>query len=145
MASEDDVDTSLRRLFGNRFRVGQFDPNTPQQYTEIGQDQINTTESWEAVLDQALQGLVLLQNNGVLPLQESSDSVLAVVGPHAFTQRDLFEVQAARENFVIDDIHLLNKNTNSSSLQTNSYYILFFFINFVLCCASCFSTYTFLL
>lgn len=90
LTSEATVDAALARTLALRFRVGQFDPVEQQPYTQIGVDAVNSTESWEFVLDSALQGLVLLRNDGgVLPLAATGE--IAVVGPHVASRRDLFE------------------------------------------------------
>lgn len=86
------VDISLARVLEKRFQTGQFDPLDHQVYTKYGVEMINASSSWDFVLDTALQGLVLLKNdNNVLPFMENSDGVLAVLGPHVYSQRDLFE------------------------------------------------------
>ena len=53
---------------------------------------MNTTASWDFVLDSVLQGLVLLKNEqNTLPFSPSTNGKLAILGPHCCTHRDLFE------------------------------------------------------
>ena len=89
LTSADRVAQSLKRVMSKRFMLGQFDPLNIQPYTQIGADVINSTAHQAINLDAALQSIVLLKNNGILPLKPGLK--LAVVGPHAFSQRDLLE------------------------------------------------------
>lgn len=85
--SPDQVNVALSRVLANRFRTGLFDPLDTQVYTKIGSEAVNSTESHRLVLDAALQSLVLLKNDGILPLKRGMK--LAVVGPHVISTRDL--------------------------------------------------------
>eukprot|EP00008_Paramoeba_atlantica_P009980 CAMPEP_0201481994 /NCGR_PEP_ID=MMETSP0151_2-20130828/6242_1 /ASSEMBLY_ACC=CAM_ASM_000257 /TAXON_ID=200890 /ORGANISM="Paramoeba atlantica, Strain 621/1 / CCAP 1560/9" /LENGTH=701 /DNA_ID=CAMNT_0047864447 /DNA_START=732 /DNA_END=2837 /DNA_ORIENTATION=+ len=93
LVTEEELDQALSRVFNLRFRIGQFDPEVDQPYTNYGPAHVNMSRSWDLVLDSALQGLVLLKNDkNILPLAtpEKKDKVL-IVGPHCCSKRDLFE------------------------------------------------------
>jgi hypothetical protein len=53
-----------------------------QAYTGIGVDAINTPASQQLALEAAQQSMVLLQNNGALPLDASAIQSVAVIGPN---------------------------------------------------------------
>ena len=86
-----DLDAALARTLSLRFRLGLFDaPPHASPLTAYGVERIGSTSSRQAAEAAAAQGAVLLRNNGaVLPLRLSSISALAVVGPHAVSQREL--------------------------------------------------------
>ena len=82
------IDESVRRVLNLRFITGQFDPLELQPYASIGAEAVNSTASQILNLEAALQSFVLLKNDGgVLPMKRGIKT--AVLGPHAFSTRDL--------------------------------------------------------
>ncbi len=88
-----DLDAALARTLSLRFRLGIFDaPPRASPLTTYGAERIGTPASRQAAEAAAAQGAVLLRNEGgVLPLRLSSSALkaVAVVGPHAVSQRAL--------------------------------------------------------
>ena len=76
-----DIDRAAGRLFAARQRLGIDGTGSP--YDTIGADQIHTPEARQLALTAAHESIVLLKNNGVLPLKTSAR--IAVVGPNADT------------------------------------------------------------
>ena len=66
-----------------RFRLGLFDPAEKVPYSKIGIDQNDKSESRDLALQIARQSLVLLKNDGILPLDRSRIKHIAVIGPNA--------------------------------------------------------------
>ena len=64
-----------------RIALGMFDPPENQPYCNIGTDQINTPEHQALALQAARESIVLLQNDGALPLDMSKK--VALIGPNA--------------------------------------------------------------
>jgi len=89
LTTADRVRTAVSRILTKRFLLGQFDPLALQPYTTLGLEMINSTEHQALNFDAALQSMVLLHNDGVLPLAPGRR--VAVVGPHSISQRDLIE------------------------------------------------------
>ena len=58
-----------------------FDPPENQPYASIGTDQINTPAHQALALQAARESIVLLQNDGALPLDMSKK--VALIGPNA--------------------------------------------------------------
>lgn len=81
--SEADVDRALRRVLAARFRLGMFDPPERNPYASIAMPSVDGPEHRALALEAARQSLVLLKNDGVLPLDAQKTKKLAVIGPAA--------------------------------------------------------------
>jgi beta-glucosidase len=79
---ESEIEEPLRRLLALKFRMGLFEnrrgPDLAKAAAEVARP-----DHRAAVLDAARQSLVLLQNNGLLPLDPAKVKSIAVVGPNA--------------------------------------------------------------
>jgi beta-glucosidase len=82
LLTEADLDTSLRRLFTARMRLGLFDPPGQVPYAQTPDSEIDSAPHRELALKTARESMVLLKNDGVLPLAPSVKKIL-VVGPLA--------------------------------------------------------------
>ncbi|MEV0010634.1 glycoside hydrolase family 3 C-terminal domain-containing protein [Streptomyces sp. NPDC047973] len=74
---EGDIDTAVRRLLAMRFALGEFDPDL-DPYAKAGA--LDTPEHRALALEAAEQALVLLKNDGILPLAPAAGRTVAVVG-----------------------------------------------------------------
>jgi beta-glucosidase len=79
---ESEIDEPLKRLLALKFRMGLFEnrrgPDLAKAAAEVARP-----DHRAAVLDAARQSLVLLQNDGLLPLDPAKATKVAVVGPNA--------------------------------------------------------------
>jgi beta-D-xylosidase 4 len=87
LATEADLDTVVGRSLGLLMRTGLFDPLDDQKYTKIGVEQLGAPHHHALAEEVAAQGLVLLKNDGTLPLKKGKHT--AVIGPHAHAHRQL--------------------------------------------------------
>jgi len=78
---ESAIDTALIRLFTARMRLGMFDPPSMVPYTSIDEKELDSAAHRELARRMANESMVLLKNDGVLPLK--SVKRIAVVGPLA--------------------------------------------------------------
>ncbi|HEV2487709.1 MAG TPA: glycoside hydrolase family 3 C-terminal domain-containing protein [Terracidiphilus sp.] len=85
---ESEIDTALVRLFTARMKLGMFDPPEMVLYTKIDEKLLNSAEHRALALKLANESMVLLKNDGVLPLKTSGVKI-AVVGPLADQTRVL--------------------------------------------------------
>jgi len=88
LLSEKDVDVALKRLFTARFRLGMFDPPEMVPYASIPDSAIDSEPHRALALQAARESIVLLKNDGVLPLSPDFKNI-AVVGPLAESTRVL--------------------------------------------------------
>ena len=85
LMTEAEVDKHVIRLLEGRFDLGEMDDPSLVEWSKIPYSAMSTKESAQLSLDMARQTIVLLQNNGVLPIEnrKSVNSQLAVIGPNA--------------------------------------------------------------
>jgi len=81
--SAEELAAPLRHLYTTRALLGQFDPKGSTPWDSLGADDVATTANRAVALEAAEKSLVLVSNNGVLPLDVSKQSCIAVVGPRA--------------------------------------------------------------
>ena len=79
---EADVDRAVSRLFTARFLLGMFDPPAMVPYSKITPAQNDTVAHRELSLKAARESMVLLKNDGLLPLKKPYKKI-AVIGPNA--------------------------------------------------------------
>ncbi len=80
--TEEEIDTSLRRLLVARFALGDFDDDELVEWTRIPSSVIACEAHKQLALEMAQESIVLLQNrNGILPLER--DCKMVVMGPNA--------------------------------------------------------------
>ena len=82
LLTEGDLDVTLKRLFRARMRLGMFDPPDKVPYAQTPESEIDSAAHREVALKTARESMVLLKNDGVLPLAPSIKKIL-VVGPLA--------------------------------------------------------------
>ena len=85
---ESAIDTALVRLFTARMKLGLFDPPQMVPYTKIAASELDSAEHRALALKLANEAMVLLKNDGALPLKTTGAKIL-VVGPLAEQTRVL--------------------------------------------------------
>lgn len=65
-----------------QFRLGLFDPPSLNPYSKLPATAVNSPAHQQLALEAARQGMVLLKNDGTLPLSATKIKNLAVVGPN---------------------------------------------------------------
>jgi beta-glucosidase len=79
---EKDLDTAVKRLFRARFELGMFDPPSMVKYAQTPSSENDSPQHRQLALKAARETMVLLKNDGLLPLKPSVKKI-AVVGPLA--------------------------------------------------------------
>jgi beta-glucosidase len=83
LIAESDVDVALGRVLKARFRLGLFDPPAMVSYAQIPVSENDTPAHSALSLRMARESIVLLRNNGLLPLDRTKMKHIAVVGFNA--------------------------------------------------------------
>ena len=78
-----DLDRALERVLSARFRLGEFDSPEMVPYSSITADKLDCKEHRDLALEVAQKSIVLLKNNGMLPLRKDKIKSIAVIGPNA--------------------------------------------------------------
>jgi len=79
LVKESDIDVSLTRLMTARFELGEMDSDV--EWNKIPYSVVDSKEHKELALRMAQESMVLLKNNGILPLRK--DLKVVVIGPNA--------------------------------------------------------------
>jgi beta-glucosidase len=79
---ESTLDTALIRLFTARMKLGLFDPPEMVPYTKIDEKELDSAEHRATARKLANESMVLLKNDGLLPIKPGIKKI-AVVGPLA--------------------------------------------------------------
>jgi beta-glucosidase len=82
LIAEADIDKNLKILFRTRFKLGLLDPQDAVPFNKIGAEVVNSPKHRQLAYQSALESIVLLKNNGVLPLKNTVKQ-LFLVGPNA--------------------------------------------------------------
>lgn len=83
LLTEAEVDVALSRVLTARFKLGLFDSPDECGYLNIPASENDTPEHSRLSLEAARKSMVLLRNNGVLPLDKTKLKRIAVIGPNA--------------------------------------------------------------
>ena len=81
LITEEDIRRSAVRLMTTRMKLGMFDEKTP--FDQISYEVIDCEEHRKLNEEAARKSLVLLKNNGILPIDKSTLKNVAVIGPNA--------------------------------------------------------------
>ncbi len=82
LITDEEIDQALYHTLWTRFKLGLFDPPDNCPYSKIGIDQNDTPQSRALALKIAEESIVLLKNDGILPLARSKIKRIAVIGPN---------------------------------------------------------------
>ncbi|MCR4824641.1 MAG: glycoside hydrolase family 3 C-terminal domain-containing protein [Bacteroidales bacterium] len=105
LVKEEDLDVHLRRILRGRFELGMFDPADRLPWANLGEEVISSEEHDALATQAARESMVLLKNEGVLPLSKDIKTLL-VVGPNA------------------DDADLLNGNYGGTPTEAHKHSLL---------------------
>ncbi len=83
MVTDADIDTAVYRLLDARMRLGLFDDPTHCPYSKISPSVVGCEEHVQLAFEASRQSIVLLKNEGLLPLNKRRVRSIAVVGINA--------------------------------------------------------------
>ena len=81
LITKEDIRTACIHIMSTRIRLGMFDKST--EYDNIPYSRVACSENKAVSLECAEKSMVLLKNNGILPLDESKIHTIAVIGPNS--------------------------------------------------------------
>lgn len=83
LITEKGIDQALYHTLWTRFRLGLFDPAEMVPFSSYTLADNDLPEHGRVALDLARQSIVLLKNDGVLPIDRNTFKQIAVIGPNA--------------------------------------------------------------
>jgi len=105
LIEEKTLDDHLRKTLLGRFELGMFDPADQIPWANLGPEVISSESNNDLATQAARESMVLLKNNGILPLSKDIKTI-AVVGPNA------------------DDVELLNGNYGGTPTDEHKHSLL---------------------
>lgn len=82
LVTEEEIDKQLAILLKTKFKLGLFDSPENNPYTKLTSENINTEEHRKLAREVAQKSIVMLKNNGVLPLKNNLAKYF-ITGPNA--------------------------------------------------------------
>ena len=107
LVSEREIDEALHRTLWTRFRLGLFDPPEDVPFSKYTLRDNDVPEHGQVALELARQSIVLLSNDGTLPLDRTRLKRIAVIGPNAASKSMLegnYHGSASRPISILDGI-----------------------------------------
>ena len=86
LVSEETITESCTRLFTTRYLLGLFDDN---EFDSIPYEKVECKKHLELSERAARESMVLLKNNGILPLDKEAVKTIGVIGPNANSRASL--------------------------------------------------------
>ena len=83
LTTEKQIDHALHLVLEIRFRLGLFDPPAKVPFSDIAMSEVESPAHLAVDLQTARESMVLLKNNGVLPLDPAKLKSIAVLGVNA--------------------------------------------------------------
>lgn len=80
LVGEEEIEKAAGRLMMTRMRLGMFDEHT--EFDEIPYEANDTKEHHQMALEAAVKSMVLLKNDGILPLDKKTLKTVSVIGPN---------------------------------------------------------------
>jgi beta-glucosidase len=83
LVTENEIDEALHHTLWTRFRLGLFDPAADVPFSRYTLRDNDLPGHAQVALELARQSIVLLKNDGILPLDRTKGRQIAVIGPNA--------------------------------------------------------------
>jgi beta-glucosidase len=116
LLTEADLDVTLKRLFTARMRLGMFDPPEMVPYANTPESEIDSAPHRELALRTARESMVLLKNDGVLPLGPGAKKIL-VVGPLAESSEVLHGNYAGTASHAVTALEGIRKQFSGAQVS----------------------------
>ncbi len=107
---ESDIDVCVKRLLKGRFELGDFDPDSIVPWTSIPMIVVGSVKHRELARKMAREQMVLLKNNGILPLSPDAANIM-VMGPNAADSTMMWGIYYGQPAHTVTALEGLNART----------------------------------
>ncbi|WP_304961308.1 xylan 1,4-beta-xylosidase [uncultured Duncaniella sp.] len=107
---ESDIDVCVKRLLKGRFELGDFDPDSIVPWTSIPMSVVSSVKHRELARKMAREQMVLLKNNGILPLAPDAAKIM-VMGPNAADSTMMWGIYYGQPAHTVTALEGLNART----------------------------------
>ncbi len=97
LITEKELDKAVGNVLKARIQLGHFDESTP--YDHLTRADVNTDSDRQLNLRAAKEGIILLENNGILPLNSKKCGTIALLG--AYSDRNLLDWYTGSSSYQI--------------------------------------------
>ncbi|ROR31421.1 beta-glucosidase [Mobilisporobacter senegalensis] len=80
LVTEEQITQAAERLFTTRFKLGLFEKT---EYDDIPYEMVECKEHTELAIEAARKSIVMLKNDGILPIDKNNIKTVGVIGPNA--------------------------------------------------------------
>ncbi|MCL2627321.1 MAG: glycoside hydrolase family 3 C-terminal domain-containing protein [Oscillospiraceae bacterium] len=115
LLTEEDIDRAVGNTLRSRFRLGQFDPDKVNPYSKISKDKLCGTEHSAVALEAAQKAVVLLKNDGMLPLNAKGRGGILMLGDLA--ENNLPDWYSGKPPHVVTPLSAIRKKTSKSKVK----------------------------
>jgi len=115
LIDEKDINIAVERVLSARFRLGEFDPPEYVPYSSISKDKLDSEENRKLALEAAQKSIVLLQNDGILPLNKKKVKSIAVIGPNADVAQ--LGIYSGFPNILVSPLEGIKKKASSLGIK----------------------------
>lgn len=119
LLKESEIDTALIRLFTARIKLGMFDPPEMVPYSKIDEKELDSAAHRELARTLANESMVLLKNDGTLPLKKSGTKI-ALIGPLADQTRYLLGNYNGRPTHIVSVLEGLKAEFPEAQITVSS-------------------------
>ena len=109
LTNESVVDKAVVRQYSSLIRLGYFDDAAKQPYRALNWSAVDTQKSRDLAYKAAVEGVTLLKNDGIFPLNLKEGSTIAVVGDWANATRNMQGNYLGRAPYLITPVMALEK------------------------------------
>ncbi len=126
LVEEAAIDVNLKQLLRTRFKLGLFDPQEQVPWSDLSPEIVNNEQHRELAYRTASASIVMLKNNGVLPLDMNEPKSILVAGP---TAADMTALMANYNGFSGNMVTILEGISNRVDAGTTVDYSQGFLFN----------------
>jgi xylan 1,4-beta-xylosidase len=116
------LDQALVRMYSAMVKLGYFDPSSASTYRSLAWSDVSTPDSEKLATRAAEEGMVLLKNDGILPLALPTDhnTTIAIIGSWANATDDMLGTYSGIPPYLHSPLYALQQLPNVNALYATA-------------------------